>query len=284
MNNIISIVTPSLNQGQFIEQTIKSVLLQEGNFYIDYIIVDGGSNDNSIEVIKKYDKLLIFKKYPIKCKGISYRWWSRLDNGQSHAINQGFKITKGDILAWINSDDFYEPGVFDFIFKEFNKNSFLDLIYGDGYYLHEESKKRELGKSMSANFGEFLKRPRFLFQPSAFFTKRVVEKIGSLDESLDYTMDYDLWLRIFKNSNTLYVPKVLANARLWEKSKTVSQIEKFAQERIRIYKKYGGNIIDPHRIKEITNNNFCRFIYQKMPRIYKLCRNVTYFLNDRLHY
>jgi len=155
MNDIVTIVTPSYNQGQFIEETINSVLSQEGDFFIQYIIADGGSTDNSVEIIKKYEKLLKEKKYPVRCKGIEYIWWSRKDRGQSHAINQGFKIAKGDILAWINSDDYYEPGAFDYIFDMFRKHPHIDMIYGDCYFILG-NKKKILGKSKQGDFYSFL--------------------------------------------------------------------------------------------------------------------------------
>ena len=90
----ISIVTPSLNQSQYLEQTIKSVLDQAGNFKIEYIIADGGSTDKSVEIIKKYDQLLKNNQYPIKCKGIEFKWWSEVDDGQTQALNKGFKNSK----------------------------------------------------------------------------------------------------------------------------------------------------------------------------------------------
>lgn len=129
---IFTIVTPSYNQGQFIEQTIQSVLSQVGNFSIDYIIADGGSTDNSVEIIKKYAELLKKNLYPIGCNGIDYRWWSRADGGQADALNQGFALTNGTILAWINSDDFYEAGAFQKVADAFRKEPSADLIYGNG--------------------------------------------------------------------------------------------------------------------------------------------------------
>lgn len=107
MNNVISIVTPSFNQGRFLEQTINSVITQEGDFYIDYIVADGGSTDNSVAIIKKYDDLIKSKEFICQCRGIEFSWWSQKDNGQPEALNNAFGRAKGDILAWINSDDYY---------------------------------------------------------------------------------------------------------------------------------------------------------------------------------
>jgi glycosyltransferase involved in cell wall biosynthesis len=118
--DIITIVTPSYNQGEFIEETIQSVLLRKGNFYLDYILMDGGSSDSSLEIIKKYGKLLA-KNCQIReyagsqwhnCLAIGCRWQSQTDNGQVDALKKGFRIAKGDIYGWLNSDDIYvNPGV-----------------------------------------------------------------------------------------------------------------------------------------------------------------------------
>src|SRR4030065_830719 len=102
---LVSVVTPSYNQGRYIEETIKSVLSQEGDFRIEYLIMDGGSTDNSVEVIKKYDRLLKEGRWPVKCLGITYSWTSEKDKGQTDAINKGFAGCTGEILNWINRDD-----------------------------------------------------------------------------------------------------------------------------------------------------------------------------------
>lgn len=166
-----TIVTPSYNQGQYIEQTIKSVLDQAGDFFIDYIIADGGSTDKSVEIIKKYDNLLKNGLYPIKCNGIELHWWSKKDKGQSDAINQGFKIAKGEILAWINSDDFYEANAFKEVLEIFNAHTELDLVYGDGYVVKDGTSNKTIKRSTVGTFNEFLRRYNYIFQPSAFWKK-----------------------------------------------------------------------------------------------------------------
>ena len=283
MNNTITIVTPSLNQGQFIEQTIKSVLSQEGDFFIDYIIADGGSTDNSVEIIKKYDKLLKTKKYPIKCKGINCRWWSRPDKGQSNAINQGFKIAKGDILAYINSDDYYEPRALKVTLKKFKENPDIDLIYGDGYKVKDKTKK--LKKTIPGTFNDFLRRKIYIFQPSAFFTKNIIQRVGLLDEDLHYAMDLDMWLKILKNGKALHISNILSSFRLWDDSKsTPINRKKILKERKKIFKKHKGNIIDPIKIDRIINNKISKQVRKKSFTLYKIYKNVIYFLSDKLHY
>ena len=146
MSNLIktiTIVTPSYNQGQFIEQTIKSVLSQAGNFYIDYIIADGGSTDQSVSIIKKYNELIKNNQYPIKCLGIKFTWWTKPDAGQANAINNGFQIASGSILAWLNSDDYYEPGAIEYIVNKLRNNPDVDMVYGHCFSLQEETSTKK---------------------------------------------------------------------------------------------------------------------------------------------
>jgi glycosyltransferase involved in cell wall biosynthesis len=229
--------------------------------------------------------LLKNKKYKIKCKGVEYRWWSRPDNGQSHAINQGFEIAKGDILAWINSDDYFEPGTFEFIKERFKQNFAIDLIFGDGYTVNEGNKKKELIQATLTDYASQLKRGCTIFQPSAFFTKKIIRRVGLLDESLHYTMDYDLWLRILKRGKAMHFPKVLSNFRKWEDSKTVSQSGNFLLERKKIYKKYGGNLIDQEIISRIKNKvRFINYLKRRFPKFHQKCKNIFYFFIDKLRY
>jgi glycosyltransferase involved in cell wall biosynthesis len=130
----VSIVTPSFNQGVFIEETIASVLSQQGDFYLDYIIMDGGSTDDSVEIIKKYDRLLREGSWPVACRGIAYRWTSGKDAGQADAINKGFAIAAGEILGWLNSDDTYLPGAVATAVDYFAAHPDNVMVYGNAYY------------------------------------------------------------------------------------------------------------------------------------------------------
>ncbi len=286
MNNIFSIVTPSLNQGQFIEQTIQSVLSQEGDFYIDYIIADGGSTDNSVEIIKKYDELLKAKKYPIKCKGIKYRWWSRPDKGQSHAINQGFEIAKGDILAWINSDDYYEQNAFNIISNKIKENSQIDLFYGNIYFIDRNNEKsiKKTQQGTYTDFTTFTNKDLYIFQPSTFFTKKIVKRVGLLDEDLQYVMDYDLWVKILKNSQILYIPKILSNFRVWEGSKTYSHQKRFNYEKRIVNNRYCLPIINKRLVKKTTNLYIVSFFRKKFPKIYNFIKYIFYRIANRIKY
>lgn len=285
MNKTITIVTPSLNQGKYIEQTIISVLSQKGNFYIDYIISDGGSTDESLAIIKKYDRLIKEKLFPINCNGINYRWWSEKDKGQSHAINKGFKIAKGDMVAWINSDDYYESGAFEEIIKEFARDSHVDLIYGDGYVLNEIDNTKSLSSNKPGNIKLLLEGKYYIFQPSTFFTKRILNQIGLLDENLHYAMDYDLWIRIFKNGKTLHVNKCFSAFRIWDNSKSGSQQKKFLADRKKVFKKHGGNIIDPEIIYIIRDKiPFLNTFSKKNYAFYKIIKTIFYNIINRIKY
>lgn len=284
INNIITIVTPSLNQGQFLDQAIERVLSQAGDFYVDYIIADGGSTDGSMEIIKKYDKELKSGKYPVKCKGIELRWWSRPDKGQANALNQGFKIAKGDICAWINSDDYYEEGALAFVMSKFRENPGVDLIYSNVYEIYDNGKILR-GESGDSDFKKNLDHGCQISQQGAFFTKHVFKKVGYLDESFNYSFDYDLWLKILKSHKALFFDKHLAYFRFWPESKTCSQLKGFQREERKIRKKFGGSVINPmniHRLRykcEWTNS-----IKSNLPRFYNIFKKVSYKLANFIRY
>lgn len=280
-NMKFSIVTPSYNQGQFIEETMKSVLSQEGDFEIEYIIADGGSTDNTVEVIKKYDKLLKNNQYPVKCKNIEFRWWSEKDKGQSDAINQGFKIAKGDFLAWINSDDYYKMGAFQAVISEYKKDMF-DLIYGDCVMFYTLSNNFITPKPNTNETYESLLTGTGTFgQPATFFTKEIAKQVGYLDESLHYCMDYDFWVKIFKIGKIKYLPSELAVFRIWENSKTTTSQKKFDNERNIIARRYGGNIFTPRKVNLFIDTFHWRhYIKEKFPSLYFALKSMFFnFIN-----
>lgn len=280
-----SIITPSYNQGKFIEKTIQSVLSQAGDFSIDYIIADGGSTDESVEIIKRYEDLLQRGLYPIRCKGITYRWWSKKDKGQSDAINQGFSIATGEIFAWMNSDDFYLPNAFQAISELFEKHPDIDLVNGDCEGITYPSQKVLLGKSKQQTFEEVLRHGNSIMQPGVFFTKKIFTEVGPIDIDLHYNMDIDLWLRILQKAKSLYVPIALATYREWERSKSVSQKAKFWPERKKIYKKYGGRFFDPVRIYRLMYLLPGPFFMRKhFPRFHQKIKKTFYAIYHKLYY
>ncbi|WP_445370629.1 glycosyltransferase family 2 protein [Methylomonas sp. HW2-6] len=184
----ITIVTPTFNQGKFIEKTIQSVISQDYH-NLEFIIIDGGSTDNTIEVIKKYEHYLAY-------------WVSEPDRGQSHAINKGMAKATGDILTWLNSDDWYLPGTLEYFSKTFQNNPEIGMVVGSGrivdlsgneiYYI-EPNPTIDLNSLYSwMNGGNFL-------QPSSAFSRAAWEQVGPIDESIHIAMDLDLWLRMAEN-------------------------------------------------------------------------------------
>ena len=221
---LVSIVTPSLNQGQYIEETILSVLNQDYP-NIEYAVIDGGSTDNTIDILRKYQDRLL--------------WVSEKDRGQSDAINKGFRMAKGDILAWLNSDDTYLPSAVNKAVSLLNSHSDTKMVYGKTHYSDETGKI----------IGEYPTGPldykrlaifNFICQPSTFFKKEVFFDAGGLDLELRHSMDYDLWIRIVRNFSVEYLPEYLSIYRLHSQSKTISEIHalKSSEECLKTVMKY----------------------------------------------
>jgi glycosyltransferase involved in cell wall biosynthesis len=203
----ISIITPSYNQGKFIEHTIKSVI--EQNYpNLEYIIIDGGSTDNSLEIIKRYEKYLSY-------------WTSEPDRGQTHAINKGLAKCTGDIIAYINSDDMYAKNTFFNIQKAFKKYS-VNLIYGNFALIDINNNiiqvKREIkfDPLMAKIVGYGILIP----QPSTFFTRTLFEKTGFFNENYNFCMDAEYWQRASKYCDFIHLNKILSYFRVHDNSKT----------------------------------------------------------------
>ncbi len=217
----LSIVTPSYNQGQYLAATIESVLGQEGIFDLDYIIIDGGSTDDSVEVIRRYEQLLNEGSWQVKCRGIRFRWISENDRGQTDAIMKGFRMAEGEILAWLNSDDTYLPGALQRAVDVFVKGPEVSVLYGRTYFT--DANGEIIGKYPTEPFNyKRLALFNFICQPSTFFRKRAFTEVGGLDMNLHFSMDYDLWIRLAKKFGFSYLPEFLSTYRLHEESKTIS--------------------------------------------------------------
>ena len=202
----ITIVTPSFNQGQFIEENILSVLKQNyPNF--EHIIVDGDSTDNTRNILTKYPHL---------------KWISEKDEGQADAINKGFAIASGDIIGWINSDDYYEDGVFNDIVQEFNDHS-VKWIIGNLTMQFDIINKRLKKQSPQIDYYNLIRKPDILRQQATFFRKDFLISAGPLNKKLHYVMDYELWVRLSKKSKPKMVNKYWAVFRFHEEQKTSSK-------------------------------------------------------------
>jgi glycosyltransferase involved in cell wall biosynthesis len=236
---IFSIVTPSYNQAPYLAETIESVIGQAGDFQIDYIIVDGGSTDGSVDIIRRYAALLKHKRWEKKCLGINFRWLSEKDRGQADALMKGFRLADGEVLAWLNSDDAYLPGALAKIAEAFARNPEAAIAYGKAYYTDPAGEI--VGQYPTGPFDlRRLATFNFICQPSTFFRKDSFAEVGGLDVDLNYVMDYDLWIRMAKRFRFVDLQEFLATYRLHEESKTVSERNALAnhEEALRIVRKY----------------------------------------------
>ena len=225
----ISIITPSLNQGEYIERTILNVLNQKGNFRLEYIIIDGVSTDNTLDIIKKYQD--------------SLTWVSEKDRGQSDAINKGFNMASGDLFAWLNSDDTYEENALSEVAERYREYRFK-WCFGDCRNINEDDQeirrlitRYKIIESKRYSYKRLLSKD-FISQPAVFFTRDVYREIGPLDINCQYSMDYDYWLRIGKRYSPLYIDKFLANFRWHGSSKNSQNYKKAAYETYLTAKKH----------------------------------------------
>lgn len=240
---LISVVTPSFNQGKFIDETIRSVISQEGDFYLEYLIMDGGSTDESVEIMKKYDRLIKDGSWPLKCRGIEFRWVSEKDKGQADAVNKGFKVARGAVLGWLNSDDTYLPGAVGKALRYFEENPDVMMVYGEGYHTNEDGSIKERYYTEPFDFKRFAELC-FICQPTVFLRRGVLKEVGMLDVDLQYCMDYDYWIRISKKLKIGFLPEYLANSRLYAETKTVSKRLEAHSEIVDVVKRHYGKVPD----------------------------------------
>ena len=225
----VSIVTPSYAQGQFIERTLQSVAIQ-GGAEIEHVVFDGGSVDATVDALKRFVPAV--------------RWVSKKDNGQTDAVNQGIRATDGEIIGWLNSDDVYYPGAIAKVVTFFEANPQVDVVYGMADHIDLDDVAFETYPSEPWDF-ERLKETCFICQPALFFRRRVIEKHGLLDESLNYCMDYNYWLRLGKaDVRFAYLEEKLAGSRLYADNKTLGARVKVHREINDMFKSLFGRVPD----------------------------------------
>lgn len=215
---LISVVTASYNQGKYIEQTIRSVIEQDYP-KIEYIVIDGASKDDTVDVLKRYDDRIAF-------------WVSEPDNGPAEATNRGFRMAKGEILCWINSDDWYYPGAFAAAAAEFVKSDTVRWVSGavNNGYSPEHIVHRHVPRPTT--LGQCLGRRNYGFhQPGMFWHREMVERCGPLDETLHFCFDHHFWIHcLAAGYQSVDIPNEIAFWRVHPGSKTCSQIQRFIAE------------------------------------------------------
>ena len=225
---LVSIVTPSLNQGAFIEQTIRSVLEQDYP-RIEHVVVDGGSTDGTLDVLRRYPHL---------------DWISEPDGGQAEAINKGFRRTSGEILAWLNADDYLLPGAVSSVVAAFREHP-CGLVHGGWRQIDEAGATIRDVPPVSFDLRRQLDVANRVAQPGAFFTREAFAAVGGVDESYRYAMDYELWLKLGSRFEVVHIDDVLGAYRYHPESKTVAEPGGFGPETIRASRRHGGRRFSP---------------------------------------
>ena len=224
---LVSIITPSFNQARYLEATIRSVLEQDYP-EIEYIIVDGGSSDGSAEIIQRYADRLA--------------WWvSEPDRGQTDALNKGFVRARGDVLAWINSDDTLEPGAVRAAVEYLQAHPDVGMVYGDANFIDSEGRIIGSFPSRQTDYRRLRQGYVHVAQQASFFRADLWRKVGPLDPTFYFAMDYDLWVRLAAQAPLVYQPRLWANFRLHGGAKTIAADDRCWPEMLRVHYRDGGS-------------------------------------------
>ncbi|HAR62078.1 MAG: hypothetical protein DKM50_01915 [Candidatus Margulisiibacteriota bacterium] len=235
----ISVLTPSYNQGIYIVDNIESVLNQNyPNF--EHIVMDGGSSDDTVKVLKKYSHLI---------------WKSEKDKGQTHALNKALKIASGDIVCWLNSDDLLCEGVFEIINRFFVDNCDRHVVTGNLLVVDENKQFLWKQTAEAVTYEGLLNNGQCVLQPSTVFRKNVFDQVGSLNDKFHYTMDHEFFLRASKQFRFYTIDKDIAMFRRYPQSKTGSHEIRFVRELLKIKRQYGARVLSLNNMRLL-----CMFI------------------------
>lgn len=222
----VTVVTPSYNQGIFIEETILSVLNQPG-VTIEYLVMDGGSTDKTVEILEKYRGRLEFV--------------SEKDKGQTDAINKGLRRSRGRILAYLNSDDTYLPDAVAKAVRFLDSHTEVAMVYGEGYHVNVQGHFLERYYTEPFDF-QRLAEICFICQPTVFFRRELLSTVGYFDAGLQFCMDYDYWIRVGKRYAVGYIPEYLATSKLHSEGKTLGKRVDFHEEIVCTVQRHYGHV------------------------------------------
>jgi glycosyltransferase involved in cell wall biosynthesis len=252
---LVTVVTPSFNQSQFIERTILSVLDQD-YLNIEYIIIDGGSTDGSVEIIKKYENRVAI-------------WKSEPDKGQTDAINKGFQLAHGQVLAWLNSDDTYNPGTVRDAVKFLKEHPDVGMVYGDANFINADDEVIGRFPAAQTDRTRLLQGYVHVPQQSSFFRYDIWKKVGPLDPDFFFAMDYDLWVRLSALAPLVYFPhQIWANFRLHDEGKTISADDRCWPEMLRVYRREGGSWFSIIQMKYYFRRLMAPFIARRRKALF----------------
>jgi glycosyltransferase involved in cell wall biosynthesis len=244
---LVSIVTPSFNKGPFIEETIQSVRDQTYK-NIEHIVVDAGSTDETIPVLRKYNTHL--------------QWISEPDKGQSDAINKGWRMAKGEIIAYLNADDTYLPDTVESVVAFFEKNPDVQMVYGNGIITDEYGNNERVISHGEFTLKDLVFCRDMVFQPSVFLRREVFTTIGEVDVNLHLAMDLDYWLRTALVYKTSYLPKSLSVAKIYQDAKSSALMFRYVKEYEYILEKLFASASIPSEIFQYKKKAYT-FIYTK---------------------
>jgi glycosyltransferase involved in cell wall biosynthesis len=277
---LVSIVTPSLNQARFIESTISSVLTQDYP-RIEYIVADGGSTDGTLEILRRHEGRLT--------------WFSERDRGQSDAINKGFRKAHGHILAWLNSDDTYLPGAVSAAVRHLSRHPDCAMVYGEGYLIDEADRvKGRFPATEPFDLWKLVYVSDFILQQTTFFRRDTLEAVGYLDDTLNWAMDWDLFIRIGKRFRVDYLPQYMANLREYQAAKTASGGIPRLRELARVMRRHGSRRYPPGLFGTYGVDTLMRFVWDPLEaaipaiargpvkRARRLCEHMVYGTAERI--
>jgi glycosyltransferase involved in cell wall biosynthesis len=238
---LVSIVTPSYNQGKFIQQTIESVLNQDYK-HIEYWVIDGGSTDDTISILQKFEN------------DPRFHWVSEKDNGQADAINKGWERCHGDILAWLNSDDTYLPGTISSVVEAFVKNPDAVGVYGECIYTDTEGKPWRQSVQGPITKSQVLALSCYIDQPTVFVNSKDIYRVGLTDPTFHHQLDYELWLRLGFPNHFVYLNQFLATWRAHPDTKSISNTKRAGDELRRLLQyasasKYDLSLSEQHILR-----------------------------------